>query len=68
MSRGSNHRIDTVQTRDCYDPADFVTVHKDYLARLKREAGLNPSGQKQHDKHDHQHAGDADRPASPPAP
>lgn len=35
----------TVQIEDCYDPADYVMVHKDHLARLQRRpsaAGFDP--------------------------
>lgn len=24
----------TVQAKDCYDPADYVVIHKDYYAKL----------------------------------
>lgn len=27
----------TVKAEDCIDPADYVMVHKDYLARLQRK-------------------------------
>lgn len=30
-------RIDIVQAKDCYDPADYVLVHKDRLAELEAE-------------------------------
>lgn len=30
-------RANVVQAKDCYDPADYVLVHKDRLAALKVE-------------------------------
>lgn len=30
--------VDTVSAKDCYDPADYILVHKNHLARLKNNS------------------------------
>lgn len=35
MSQKSTFADMTVQAKDCYDPADYVSVHKDYLASVR---------------------------------
>lgn len=30
-------RVNVVQAKDCFDPADYVSVHKDWLAHLEAE-------------------------------